>query len=123
MEEIATARVAKEKATNEATKTLAERMITDHSKANDGLEAIAREEHLDLSSIHPQPMNFSGSDYDNEYLTMLQKSHQREIAMFEKEANDTKPGEDRDVPAFARKTLPTLREHLQMIDRALAKAK
>ena len=123
MGEIANAKVAKEKAKDTTTKDLAEHMISDHSKANDGLRAIAEEEHLDLSSIHGQPMSISGSNFDKEYLTMLQKDHKKEIAMFEKEANDTKPGEDRDVPAFAKKTLPALREHLQMIDDALAKMK
>jgi hypothetical protein len=34
-----------------------------------------------------------------------------------------KPGEDRNVPSFAKKTLPTLKEHLQMIEDALAKMK
>ena len=54
---------------------------------------------------------------------MLKKDHEKDIAEFEKEANDTKPEEDRDVPAFAKKTLPTLKEHLQMVEDALAKVK
>jgi hypothetical protein len=66
-------------------------------------------------------MSISGSNFDKKYLTMLRKDPKKEIAMFEKEANDTKPGEDRDVPAFGKKTLPTLHEHLQMIDDALGK--
>ena len=123
MEEVANAKVAKDKAKGEATKDVADRMIADHTKANDELQAVAQEEHLDLSNIHPQPMSISGSNFDKEYLTMLRKDHKKDIAMFEKEANDVKPGEDRDVPAFAKKTLPTLREHLQMIEDALAKMK
>ena len=49
--------------------------------------------------------------------------HEKDTAEFGKEANDTKPGEDRDVPAFAKKILPTLKEHLQMVEEALAKVK
>ena len=45
----------------------------------------------------------------------------RNIAEFEKEANDSGTKEDSDVKAFAKKTLPTLKEHLQMVEDALAK--
>jgi putative membrane protein len=123
MEEVANAKMAQDKAKDEATKKVAERMIADHTKANEDLMSIANEEHLDLSSIHPKPATISGSDFDKEYLRMLQKDHKKDIAMFETEANDVKPGEDRDVPSFAKKTLPTLKEHLQMIEDALAKMK
>jgi hypothetical protein len=43
--------------------------------------------------------------------------------MFEKEATDTGAKEDSDVVKFAKETLPTLKEHLQMIDDALGKMK
>ena len=108
MEEVANAKMAQDKAKDEATKKVAERMITDHTKANEELMSIANEEHLDLSGIHPKPATISGNDFDKEYLTMLQKDHKKDIAMFEKEASDVKPGEDRDVPAFARKTASDL---------------
>ena len=93
-------------------------MITDHSKANDDLAAIAKEENLDLSKIQVKAMTFSS---DKDYLTMLKKDHEKDIAEFEKEANDTASGEDSDVKEFAKKTLPTLKDHLKMIEDALAK--
>lgn len=43
--------------------------------------------------------------------------------MFEKEASDAKPREDRDVPTFAKKMLPTLKEHLTMINDEIGKMK
>ena len=123
MEEVENGKMAKEKAKNDATKNVAERMITDHSKVNEELLEIAKEENLDLSKVQAKTATISGDDFDKEYLTMLKNDHEKDIAMFEKEANDTKPGEDRDVPAFAKKTLPTLKEHLQMVEDALAKVK
>ncbi|MGH8092561.1 MAG: DUF4142 domain-containing protein [Chthoniobacterales bacterium] len=123
LEEVDNAKVAKEKAKDQATKDVAERMITDHSKANEELMNIAKEENFDLSKVHPTPMNISGNNFNKDYLTMLKKDHEQDIAMFEKEASDVKPGEDRDVPKFARKTLPTLKEHLQMVEDSLAKEK
>src|SRR4029079_317756 len=123
MEEVENGKLAKEKAKNDATKNVAERMITDHTKVNEELLNIAKEENLDLSKVHAKTATISGDNFDKEYLTMLKADHEKDIAEFEKEANDTKPGEDRDVPAFAKKTLPTLKEHLQMVEDALGKLK
>jgi len=123
MMEVENGKVAKEKAKNDATKEVAERMITDHGKANDRLAEIAKEENLDISKIQVKAATISGDDFDKEYLTMLKKEHEKDIAMFEKEANDTGTKEDSDVKEFAKNTLPTLKEHLQMVDEALGKLK
>ena len=121
LSEVEAAKVAKEKAKNDATKEIAERMITDHSKANEKLMEMAKEENLDLSKVQAKPAKLSGDDIDKEYLTMLKKDHEKDIAMFEKEANDTASNEDSDVKKFAKDTLPTLKEHLQMVEEALGK--
>jgi putative membrane protein len=44
-------------------------------------------------------------------MTMMVSDHKEDVAEFEKEA---KSGKDADVKAFAAKTLPTLKEHLEM---------
>jgi putative membrane protein len=123
LKEVAEAKVAKEKAKNDATKEIAERMITDHGKANDKLMEIAKEENLDLSKVEAKPGSFSDDNFDKEYLTELKKDHEKDIAMFEKEADDSGAKEDSDVVKFAKDTLPTLKEHLQMVEDALAKMK
>ena len=121
MEEVETAKIAKDKATNDATKEVADRMISDHTKANEDLKKIAEEENLDLSTIEARMGKFSDANFDKEYLTMLKKDHEKDIAEFEKEANDTGAKEDSDVVAFAKKILPTLKHHLKMVEDALAK--
>jgi len=125
MEEVENGKMAKEKAKNDATKEVAERMITDHSKANEELMNIAKEENMDLSKMEAKAMSMSasGDNFDKEYLMMMKKDHEKDIADFEKEANDTGTKEDSDVKAFAKKTLPTLKEHLKMVEDALAKVK
>jgi hypothetical protein len=45
---------------------------------------------------------------------MMLKDHKKDVAAFEKEAGG---GTDAELKAFAASTLPTLREHLQMIQR------
>jgi putative membrane protein len=121
MEEVETAKMAKEKAKNDATKEVADHMIADHTKANEELKKIADEESLDLSGIEAKPAKISDTNFDKEYLTMLKKNHEKNIANFEKEAGDSGANEDSDVVAFAKKTLPTLKEHLKMVEDALAK--
>ena len=98
-------------------------MITDHGKANDKLQEIAKEENLDLSKVEAKPAKMTGDDFDKEYLTMLKKDHETTIAMFEKEASDSGAKEDSDVVKFAKDTLPTLKDHLKMVEDALAKMK
>ncbi len=121
--EVENAKMAKEKAKNDATKEIAERMITDHGKANEKLMEMAKEENLDLSKVEAKPAKMTGDNFDKEYLTMLKKDHEKDIALFEKEAADTGSKEDSDVMKFAKDTLPALKEHLQMVEEALGKVK
>ncbi len=121
MTEVEHAKMAKEKAKDDATKEIAERMITDHSKANEKILEMAKEENLDLSKVEAKPSKMSDENFDKKYLTMLKKHHEKDIALFEKEANDTGSKEDSDVKKFAKDTLPTLKEHLHMIEDALGK--
>jgi putative membrane protein len=121
--EVASAKTAEQKAKNEVTKKVAARLIDDHTKANNRLEEIAKEENLDLSNVQPKTMSLPDDNFDQQYLSAIQKMHEKDIAMFQKEADDVKSGEDRDVPKFARNTLPTLKEHLAMVNDALAKVK
>ncbi len=53
-----------------------------------------------------------GADFDKEYIKMMVEDHIKDVTAFEATANN---GVDADVKAFAAKTLPTLRMHLQMI--------
>jgi predicted outer membrane protein len=53
----------------------------------------------------------SGDAFDKAYIGAMVKEHETDIAEFEREANS---GKDDDFKSFASKTLPTLKEHLQM---------
>lgn len=71
--------------------------------ANTG-ETLKDQEHMNkLSSL-------SGDAFDREYMNMMVKDHEKDVKEFEKVSTKAK---DADVRAFAAKTLPTLREHLQ----------
>jgi putative membrane protein len=62
----------------------------------------------------------SGADFDRKYMEHMVKDHEKDVAAFERESNK---GDDADVKAWAAKTLPTLREHLQMARDTAAKVK
>jgi putative membrane protein len=67
-------------------------------------ESLKDQEHMNkLSSL-------SGDAFDREYMNMMVKDHEKDVKEFEKASTKAK---DADVRAFAAKTLPTLREHLQ----------
>lgn len=54
----------------------------------------------------------TGDAFDREYISMMVKDHEKDVKEFEKASTKAK---DPDVRAFAEKTLPTLREHLQQV--------
>jgi putative membrane protein len=53
----------------------------------------------------------SGTGFDQHYMKHMIQDHEDDAALFETEARD---GQDPDLKAFAAKTLPTIKEHLQM---------
>jgi len=63
-------------------------------------------EHTGLKKLEA----LSGADFDREFVRMAVKDHEKDISEFEKASQKV---EDSEVKAFAAKTLPTLREHLQ----------
>jgi putative membrane protein len=119
MAEVADAKLALGKTTDPSVKAFAQRMIDDHSKANDQLESIAREDSLALpsgvgtanSDMHAKLEGLDGKAFDSAYLMGQRKAHEQAIALFQKEAQ---AGSNPQLVAFAKKTLPTLQEHLSM---------
>jgi putative membrane protein len=125
MREVKMAEMAKEKAKRADVKKVAEKIESDHQDANKELMARAEKKGVTLLKNEPKidEINMdtmSGTDFDKAYLAMMVKDHKKDIAAFEKEAKD---GEDTDVKAWAEKTLPTLKEHLKMVQDAQTKMK
>lgn len=98
-------------------KTLGKLMVTDHTKANNQLMALAKKKGVTLDTSHKMD-KIDDADFDKEWLAQMVKSHEKTIAAFEEEAKD---GKDADVKGWASKTLPTLKKHLKMIQDAQGK--
>jgi putative membrane protein len=56
----------------------------------------------------------TGNGFDEAFLDQLEKDHKKDISEFE---DASKNAQDAQVKALAEKALPTLREHLDMIQK------
>jgi len=119
MAEVEMGRLATEKAASSDVKNFGQKMVDDHSKANDELKALANQKGImvpaELSpkdkAMRDQLAKLSGDAFDRAYMKMMVKDHTKDVADFQKASTN---GKDGDVKGFASKTLPTLQEHLQM---------
>jgi len=93
-------------------------MVADHTKTTKELTALANQKGVSFDAKGVKAQNLGTADFDRQYLALLEATHKTDIAEFEKEA---KNGDDRDLKAWASKTLPMLREHLAMVEDAMKK--
>jgi putative membrane protein len=123
MAEVELGRLASQKATNEQVKQFGQRMVDDHTKANDELKSIAQKKNITLPN-DPDPKakafqdrlsKMSGEQFDRAYMQHMLADHRKAVALFRTES---KSGTDPDVKSFASKTLPTLEEHLKQAQEA-----
>ncbi len=119
MAEVELGNLAVKKASSQSVKDFGQRMVDDHTKANDQLKQVAANEGItlptSLDSKDKKTMahlsKLSGTAFDKAYMSDMVKDHKKDVADFQREA---KTGQDSEVKGFAAKTLPTLQEHLQM---------
>ncbi len=126
--EIAAGRMAVEKTKNAEVKQFAQQMIAEHTKAANELKALAAKKNFtpptDLDAEHKtmadSMMKMAGADFDRDYMNGQVADHEKTVALFEAQANG---GTDADAKAFAAKTLPTLKMHLEMARKLNGKMK
>lgn len=119
MMEVELGQMATQKGASEAVKQFGQRMVDDHSKANQELMSLASSKGITLPTAidekHRKDMTklsaMSGAEFDRAYSKMMLSDHKKDVSEFEKQSTK---GADPDLKAFASKTLPTLHEHLQM---------
>ncbi len=109
-----------QKATSGQVKAFAKRVVTDHTKANEQLVTAIKGKGLEVpssrSATHKAMMDSlreakAGKEFDRDYMEQMVQDHQSDIALFETAADDTKL--DAVLRAYAKNTLPTLRDHLK----------
>jgi putative membrane protein len=124
--EVNLGRIAMQRASNPEVKQFGQRMVTDHTKANQELIAIANKKSIKLPPTMSKEDEMlanklaasQGSTFDQMYMKHMVEDHKKDVALFE---NQAQHGQDADIKAFASKCLPTLREHLKMAEQVCAK--
>lgn len=128
MAEINAHTAAQSHATTSDVKMHAKHMLTDHKKMGDEMTAYASKKNITLPTAPPEDKvkmldelnTKKGKDWDMGYLEAQVNDHKETIAKFESgEQTVTDP----ELKAMITKTLPTLRDHLKMVEDAQAKVK
>ncbi|GAA0563558.1 DUF4142 domain-containing protein [Chitinophaga japonensis] len=117
MMEVQLGGMAQEKARSQRVKDFGNMMVRDHSSANDELKNLAVSKNIALPDSvgadkreHIEELSRkTGREFDEAYIDMMVKDHEKDVNEFEKAASNLS---DPDLKAFASRTLPTLRMHL-----------
>jgi len=116
--EVELGRLAQRQGASRDVRNFGAMMVRDHSRANAELMRMAMrlrvaapatmgpDERSDMMRLR----RLRGRDFDREYKRMMVADHQKDIMEFQDEARNGRGP----IAEFARKTLPTLREHLRM---------
>jgi putative membrane protein len=117
--EVRMGELGKQKGQSADVKQFAERLIADHTKANNELKDLASKKGVtipaELADKQQKMLDklSNASDFDKQFKDMAVKDHKKDIKEFEKAE---KKAEDGDLKAWVTKTLPTLQEHLRMAE-------
>ncbi len=124
--EVALGKMAADKASDPDVKQFAQRMVDDHSKANDELSSLATSKGMQAPTTPPAKEQalmdrlgkLSGAAFDKAYMQAMVTDHNHDVSEFQKYSRS---GSDPEVKAWAAKTLPTLEEHQRMAKQTAAK--
>lgn len=118
MFEIESSKIALERSTNAEVKAFAQQMIDDHTKADAGLKAAAKQANVEASlqksldekhqKIITKLKEVEADKFDKKYLDEQEDAHDDAVELFEDYAEK---GDNADLKKFAADTLPTLKAH------------
>lgn len=128
MAEVALGQMAASKGTDNNVKDFGNMMVKDHGKANAELMSIAKGKNLvlptGLDAEHQAKSDslskLSGADFDRAYVKTMVEGHQKTLALMQSEATN---GTDAELKAFAAKTAPVVKMHLDEITKIQSKLK
>jgi putative membrane protein len=126
LEEVEIGKMVASKAQNNDVKQFAQRMVDDHTKANDRLKSVAQQKGVTLpttmdaqgQALKARLEKLSGDQLDKAYMKAMVQDHTKDVQEFKTKSQMAK---DPDVKSFASSTLPTLESHLQQAKQVAAK--
>jgi putative membrane protein len=120
--EVELGRLAQERATHPDVKAFAQELVRDHQAAGEELRRIATtanpnfpatiddEAREELTELREEMAKLTGRDFDRRYIDEMIDDHQDAVDDLEDKAENASHSE---VRAWAAKTLPTVRQHLE----------
>ena len=118
--EVEMGKMGQKQAKNADVKKFANRMVTDHTKANNQLKALAKKKGVTLDAAPSKMDKMDDATFDKDYMAQMVKDHEKDVSEFEAQAKDAS---DADLKAWVNKTLPTLKKHLEMAKEIQGKLK
>lgn len=120
--EIQTSQLALQKAADQSVKEYAQRMITEHTQANQRLATIAARYGVTLPTspgplavaITQQLTQLSGAQFDRAYMGVQENAHLSSVGLYR---TGIEQGQAADVQAYASEILPRVQEHFEMANR------
>jgi len=117
--EVQMGRLAAQKGQSQEVRQLGQKLVQDHSKANQELKLLAAQKNITLPQEIPTEhqaalshlKSLEGSEFDKAFKQHAVEDHQKDIQKFQ---TASQTAADTDVKAFAQKTLPVLQQHLKM---------
>ena len=119
--EVKMGQLASQRAQHAQVKQFAERMVRDHTQANDELAQAAQKSGIqvpgDVDEKHQQELDklskLSGAEFDKAYMEAQVKGHHETVSLLQEYA---KNGKDADVKAWAQKTLTVVQDHTKQAE-------
>lgn len=120
--EVELGKLAQQRGSSQEVRDFGQRMVTDHSQANDKLMTIAQSLNVEVPTTLDKKdqatleklQSLHGAAFDRAYSRDMRADHRTDIREFEHVAMH---GHDPQVRQFAESTLPTLKEHLAMAEK------
>jgi len=118
MHEVELGKIGAAHTKNDDVKKFAERMVKDHSKANDDLKIAAKAADLPVPSkineTHQKHIDmfkdYKGTNFDADYMKHMVFDHTEALVLF---ARASKEAKNKDIQDFATRTLPVVQDHLE----------
>ena len=118
MAEVQLGNLAKDHASNAAVKDFGNRMVTDHTKANDQLKDWASKNNVTLptdmdakdKAEYDRLSKLNGDAFDKAYMRTMVSDHTKDVAAFKKESDRA---HNADLKKWVADTTPTLEDHLK----------
>lgn len=119
--EVELGKLATQNASSSNVKQFGQRMVDDHTKANDQLKSIAQQENVQVPTElkgkdkreYDRLSKLTGPQFDRAYMRLMVQDHRKDVNEFRRESTGAKNDQ---VKQFAESTLPTLQDHLKQAE-------